>query len=69
MIVVADLMVEAEDDNPKDGGSGGENHDGGVVDTEDGCLVCWRDTAGHRHQEHRHVQHGGDAQRHLGHRS
>ena len=33
--------------------------------TEYGGLVCRGDAAGHRHQEHGHVQHGGDAQCNL----
>ena len=32
---------------------------------EDGRVVGGRDAAGHRHQEHRHVQHSGDAKRNL----
>ena len=61
----ASLMMNSEYDDTEDGGSRGEDHDGGVVDAEDGGVVRWGDPAGHRHQEHRHVQHGRDTQRHL----
>ena len=57
--------MDSEDDDTKDGGARGEDHHGGVVDAEDGRVVSRRDPAGDRHQEHRHVQHGRDTQRHL----
>ena len=62
LVTSATLMVDSEDDDTKDGGARGEDHDGGVVDAEDGRVVCRGDPAGDRHQEHRHVQHGGDAE-------
>ena len=59
------LVVDPQHDDAEDGGGRGEDHHRGVVDTEDGRVVGGRDPAGHRHQEHRHVQHGGDTQGHL----
>ena len=54
--------MDSEDDDTKDGGARGEDHHGGVVDAEYGRVVSRRDPAGDRHQEHRHVQHGGDTE-------
>ena len=59
------LVVDPQHDDAEDGGGRGEDHHRGVVDTEDGRVVSGRDPAGHRHQEHRHVQHSGDAKRNL----
>ena len=36
-----------------------------LVLTEDWCFVGRGETTHHRHQEHGHVEHGGDAQRDL----
>ena len=59
------LVVNPQYQHPCHRGSRGQHHHGGVVHAQDGGLVGGGQAAHHRHQEHRHVQHGGDAQRDL----
>ena len=58
-------MVDPQYQHARHGGGRGEDHHGGVVHADDRGLVGGREALHHRHQEHRHVQHRGDAKRHL----